>query len=164
MFFPKDLQGLAHLKELRIDVCGFTGLPSSITRLQGLRLLHLLYWPAMRELPHDLGNLSELRDLKLVSMEITSLPDSLGDLSNLQRLTLQYLGLEALPDSISRLQSLRELTVSSCSCLTGIPEGITALRDLKQLKVAGCSMIEALPAGLSEIAGLRAELQQNSWK
>ena len=102
----------------------------------------------LKELPSNIGLLSNLIELELVTPNLTRLPPSLANLHNLRLIKLEGDPAEdrALPNSIldqicSMLGGLTRLYVSSCG-FTQIPGSISNLRDLETLSIIRCPMDE----------------------
>lgn len=98
------------------------------------------------ELPSNIGQLSNLIELELVTPNLTRLPPSLASLHNLRFIKLEGDPAEdrGLPNSIldqicSMLGGLTRLYVTRCG-FTQIPNSISNLRDLEVLNIFNCPM------------------------
>eukprot|EP01018_Ginkgo_biloba_P023103 Gb_38518 [translate_table: standard] len=96
--------------------------------------------PFLGELPQELGELSNLRDLRVGSRLLRALPLSLGNLNCLKSLVLLNCSmLNSLPDSIGQLKSLEELNIYD-SGVENLPEGVAYLNNLRYLTVRRCPL------------------------
>jgi Leucine-rich repeat (LRR) protein len=80
-------------------------------------------------LPDSIGNLINLRELKLYNNQLESLPDSIGNLINLQELWVGHNSLKNLPDSIGNLLNLKELYLSD-NKLESLPTSILKIKEV----------------------------------
>ena len=80
----------------------------------------------------EIGQLQNLRKLKLFNNELTSIPCEIGQLQNLQYLYLSYNKLKSIPKEIGQLQTLQYLYLHS-NKLTSIPKEIGHLHNLQVL-------------------------------
>lgn len=67
---------------------------------------------SMTQIPNGIGELSNLRSLKLVNQNISSLPTEIGDLKDLQMVTITGCELTALPESFFKLKNLGKVDLS----------------------------------------------------
>ncbi|KAF8036456.1 hypothetical protein BT93_C2238 [Corymbia citriodora subsp. variegata] len=129
----------------------------------------------VRELPHSIGELLDLKHLSLRNCtNLQKLPDSIGELRMLLYLDLSCTGISGLPASIGRLESLLRIDLSRTQiaelpdsignlrrlkfmCLDGtdireLPKNIWTLENLEELIARGCKNLKGeIP---SEIVGL----------
>ena len=87
------------------------GLPTSIQRLTKLEGLHLSE-NKLTELPAEIGDLRELRVLRVSYNQLVGLPTSIQRLTKLEQLDLDGNRLTELPAAIGDLRELRVLSVS----------------------------------------------------
>ncbi len=66
---------------------------------------------SLKQLPENVGKLSEIQVIDLKSCNLNRLPDGIGDLSTLRTLGLRNNNLTSLPDTLGKLQELRALSV-----------------------------------------------------
>lgn len=63
-------------------------------------------------LPPEIGQLTQLKELRLRNCQLTSLPPEIGQLTNLEKLYLRNNQLVKFPSELSRLTNLKELELS----------------------------------------------------
>jgi len=170
---PDWVGDFPQLRSLRL--CGGEGvahLPSSLTRLQGLRLLQLEFFVGMRALPAWFDRWPALAELEVNDCGLEELPASLAQLTTLRSLTLKHLwrltrvpllpslhslvlhrcGLEALPTGLAAMTQLQQLVVSACARLAALPPSAGALCALQTLCITGCPLLRELPAECQALA------------
>ncbi|KAF8038738.1 hypothetical protein BT93_B1325 [Corymbia citriodora subsp. variegata] len=149
----------------------------SIGILKGLISLDLRFCKSLKELPKEVGELEELKELILdhasiikIPMSISSLrkleklsakrcsslreiPNSIGDLQSLQHLDLTGPAIERLPSSIGDLQSLQHLNLSG-STIERLPSSIGDLQSLQHLDLTD-SAIKRLPSSIGDLQSLQ---------
>ena len=121
--FPK-LDNLKKLKILNIESCN--GLPEDIGNLVNLRKLKILHgWRfKIQKLPTSIGNLKRLRELNLnnsLGTFVTHLPEL--NLIELKNLRLKYSYLTELPPSIAKSEKIKLIDLSWSSQFETLPEG-----------------------------------------
>jgi internalin A len=95
--------------------------------------------------PPEIGQLTNLRTLRLDGNRLTSLPPEMTRLTNLQELQLENNQLTALPPEIGRLTRLRSLSLAG-NQLTALPwELAEPLRGGLLVTLAGNPLHEPLP-------------------
>ncbi|XP_059070550.1 disease resistance protein RPV1-like [Cryptomeria japonica] len=111
---PDILEKMTKLEYLNFSNCfKLRNLPGHITKQPALRELYSEK-TYLRELPMDIGQLSNLRVLKIGShFKIQALPESMGNLNHLEHLALDSLKAQSLPISFTRLINLQTLEISS---------------------------------------------------
>jgi len=109
------------------------------------------------ELPRDLANIRELREIKVINCGIETLPGWLAeldivsldladnplrgfpsvilDLVNLRQLGMSAVGIGKLPDDIGTLACLQTLTLLDCG-LVSVPDSLAELTNLEELDLA----------------------------
>jgi Leucine-rich repeat (LRR) protein len=121
-----------NLNKRGIDGVGITAFPMEIFRLTALKGL-FLKGNALREIPHDIGTLSELIELNLAdNIELGSIPSGIGNLRNLKILDIRYCGLTDLPPEIGNLKRLESLQMWG-NAFIELPNCVTELSSLKEL-------------------------------
>jgi len=150
-------------------------LPPGLGRLVNLEALELACMEKLVDLPEELGQLRNLRELVIdngngCSMNVV-LPRSIGRLSNLRVLRL-YGALDPrdleskrpgkskpLPDTLGELQGLEELDLGR-NGLDVVPPQVAGLRGLKKLAL-DYNSIRQIPAFVGELPNLE-ELSVNA--
>ena len=81
------------------------------------------------ELPDEIGQLTNLRELILINNQLMALPETIGQLTKLKTLHLYHNQLGTLPESIRHLTKLEELQIVDNGIST-LPEWICELTNL----------------------------------
>ncbi|XP_055828765.1 TMV resistance protein N-like [Solanum dulcamara] len=125
---PEEIGDLEKLEELNAIHTPISRPPSSIVRLNKLKLLTFekekaedradFVFPQVNEGLHSL----ELLNLTYCNLIDGGLPEDIGSLSSLKWLNLGLNNFEHLPRSIAQLGALRSLNLSDCKRLTQLPE------------------------------------------
>ena len=103
-----------------------------------------LYPSNAYELPSEIGNLNNLKELMLIRNQITSIPPEIGNLTNLKFLDLRGNRINSFPPEIWNLTNLESLNLSSCGRKL-IPLGIGNLTNLKELSLFNNKITEITP-------------------
>ncbi|KAH0672911.1 hypothetical protein KY284_023998 [Solanum tuberosum] len=132
--FPEEVGGLVNLEELDASRTLISRPPSSIVRLNKLKIL-LFGLPTLEErvdveervlfvFPHVNEGLRSLEILGLSECNLIDggLPEDIGCLHSLKELYLNENNFEHLPRSITQLGALQTLHLSYCKRLTQLPE------------------------------------------
>ncbi|GMN53749.1 hypothetical protein TIFTF001_022864, partial [Ficus carica] len=103
-----------------------------------------------------------LRVLSLCGFHIKELPDSVGNLKNLRYLKLNCTAVVTLPDSICSLYNLQSLILRECRNLAQFPVNIGRLINLQHLDVNGCSKLRSIcwPHEMDQFHGSIINLKQ----
>ncbi len=129
-----------------------TELPSQIKQLTNLREL-IVDGCMLKSLPTEIGELKQLVKLSAKFNEINNLPENLGSLKMLEELHLDYNKLHEFPGQIGQLENLRFLYLSNNN-LTKIPPEIGNLTQLVELDVSNNSGLLELPYEISQLKNL----------
>lgn len=160
---PKDLilsQMPSEMKRLKLN--GklysrlFRGCSLDLHGLQNLRVLKLLQFQHLKNLPEEFASLKCLQVLKISDCDgFEELPTRLGDLNQMLSLTVEKCPkLRKLPESISKLTSLKFLQLSHCASLRQLPEDFGSLSSLLKLDLKGTDL-KMLPASrFAELSSL----------
>jgi len=158
---PDEIVALSSLKKLIIFVNPYSVIPSAICQLTALEHLEI-HGSIAHELPHALGNLSQLKTLKIESAnDLQALPSSIGELKNLETLIVSECrggygkkddpGL-IIPKEIGQLSNLIELNLEENN-LTSLPEEIGQLTKLNKLNLES-NLFEHFPIALCQLTSL----------
>lgn len=122
------------------------------TRLVELNLSYLDDEGALNILPNSIGELEQLRELRLSSNHLTELPESIGDLVNLVELRLNSNDLISLPTSLGALENLEYLSLNH-NDLEYVNESIC---DLTNLEILGLrhNQVQQLPECLGDLISI----------
>ncbi len=152
-----DLGGrVPSVERLIVSKCSIGEAPPRFERLGALKILELnggdlyggLDWLHLGEMP-------ELRELRLIDLPCSALPAGLAELKNLERLVLSRLDkIDDFGEGLGELSALRELVVDRCPA-PALPLGIARLERLRSLTIRGCPNLRKLPAGLTALKNLR---------
>ncbi|KAL3729609.1 hypothetical protein ACJRO7_026698 [Eucalyptus globulus] len=174
-----DLSTFTELKVLILkECCKLEQIHPSIRKVKSLVSMDLRFCGSLKELPEEVGELQELKELNLdyagitkIPMSIRSLrklekvsawsccslveiPISIGDVQNLQYLNIGKSAIEELPNTIGRLKNLQELNLTSCDLKGNIPREIGDLSSLETLLVTG-TPISHLPKSIRNLSSLQ---------
>lgn len=187
---PSCLHRLTSLRILLLNHCkNLSCLPSSISRVTSLQYLHMKgcggLWTkrlqkrsqnAVASISH-LGNLNQLRSLKLqnngetineglfgcmtqmetlvlILTKMGSLPSDMTNMSQLRRLKIKSSHLVKIEPAFCAFQNLISLTLVDCEKLEQLPT-LEKLEKLRQLEIIKCPMIKKLPIEFGERGAFR---------
>ncbi|KAL3750172.1 hypothetical protein ACJRO7_011193 [Eucalyptus globulus] len=181
-----DLSVFTKLEILKLTYCvSLLQVHPSIGKVKSLVSLNLSDCQMLNELPKEVGELEELKELILditnirkIPTSIGSLrkleklsashclsmreiPSSIGDLQNLQYLDFERSALEKLPSAIGRLKKLRTLYLSN-TLISDVPESIRKLSSLQHLRLWNCFKLRSLPELPSGLTCLMVSSQSPS--
>ncbi|MFO1440803.1 MAG: hypothetical protein U1F81_20970 [Verrucomicrobiaceae bacterium] len=122
---------------------GLTEIPPEIGQLTDLKQLNLT-GNSLTHLPSEIGHLTALSTLNLTNNPITCLPPEIGQLTSLSRLELYGGKLTTLPPEIGQLSALTRLGLSG-NQLTKLPLEIGLLSALTTLDLSYNSLAELPP-------------------
>ncbi|XP_018723991.2 disease resistance protein RPV1 [Eucalyptus grandis] len=127
----------------------------SIGKLKSLISLDLCYSNNLKELPEEVGELQELKELLLNSIGITKIPMSVCSLRKLEYLVIESCcSLVEIPLVIGNLYSLKQLDLRMCKSLIGIPSSIGNLSSLEQLNLWDCKLLTEIPNSIGNLSSL----------
>ena len=90
----------------------------------------------LSDLPHNIGDLKDLKFLSLTKTKLNSLPESIGNLTNLNTIILSENHLDNLPESFVNLISLQKIDLSN-NQFKEIPTQLWALKEVTELILDG---------------------------
>jgi len=137
------------ISELNLFTSGIRELPEEIGELTELKIL-ILRGNYLSTLPKSIGKLRKLEELNLINNNISHLPDEITKLHNLKKLDLTINKLEKIPDDIGHLLKLEYLDLddNNISC---IPSSIQNIKSLKELLLEGNPISETHKKELREL-------------
>ncbi|RYD69693.1 MAG: hypothetical protein EOP55_23520, partial [Sphingobacteriales bacterium] len=172
IFIPDNLEKLIYIKHVTLwRNCDFTkGKP--IPNLEELHtivqnteedfrniitlfpnLKHIEIWgnhTKNQKLPDEIGNLSQLESLSLISCGVDDLPDAIVNLKKLTELNLIGLSMNRFPEVITELENLEALTIMQS--IKKLPDSLINLKKLRNL-----NLNSALNDGNMEVADIIKE-------
>lgn len=149
-----------------------------LPRLTRLRVLSLVNYSNVVELPDPMGKLKHLRYLNLSATsikrlpevvstayhlqtlilenckELVELPDSVGRLKHLLYASLKGAKIKRLPESMCTLYNLQTLVLEDCRNLVRLPHSIGNLKQLRYVTLKGTT-IKMLPASMGGLCNLQ---------
>ena len=142
---------LSSKDSLDLSGLGLRNLPHPVGELRQLKKL-IIMENSLRALPESIGRLGALEELWAHTNQLESLPESIGGLRQLKKLLVGENSLRALPKSIGRLSALGELWAHT-NQLESLPESVGELRQLKKLIIMENSL-RALPESIGRLDAL----------
>ncbi|MBN1923968.1 MAG: hypothetical protein JW791_04390 [Nanoarchaeota archaeon] len=138
-YIPK----LTHLKIIFLHNPYY--LPKSLFKSESLEDLELIEMGNIKELPEEIGQLTQLKVLGVTCgngrgtmksyYNLEKIPDSIGNLINLQELDIRCTSLKTIPETIGNLVNLKIFQLKNNNYLTTLPEGLAKLKNLEHLSV-----------------------------
>jgi Leucine-rich repeat (LRR) protein len=110
-------------------------LPKSLAKLTNLENIYLGYGI---EIPEWLWDMDSLNALSICNDRIETLPAGIGNLRNLRSLRIHGSKISALPDEIGRCLTLTVIDLK-CPRLTEMPASFSNLKTMKALSVTDCN-------------------------
>ncbi|XP_030545521.2 disease resistance protein RPV1-like [Rhodamnia argentea] len=128
----------------------------SIGKFTSLISLDLRYCKSLKELPEEVGELGELKELLLDDSGITKIPTSIGSLKNLEKLSAHGCSsLREIPSTIGNLQSLQHLDLGR-SVIERLPTSIGRLKKLRMLRLRLCNRLTGeIPSEIGDLSSLK---------
>lgn len=106
----------------------------------------------LEEIPMEVFELENLRDLSLAGNRISSIPEEIGNLVMLERFVIAGNLLESLPDSIGKLKNLEGFWCHG-NLINRIPNTFGDLESLKKCSLSG-NQIQELPSTIGKMTQL----------
>ncbi len=142
-----------------ISSANLTGkIPSSISKLKGLKTLDLQINKLSGSIPASLTQLTALTDLRLYSNQLTgSIPENIGNLTNLTFITLARNNLSgSVPASIGNLIQLYTIRLYGNVNLTGaLPESFYNLVNLTEIYIYETGISGSLSESIGNLTKLK---------
>jgi len=111
--FYSQIQRLKHLEKLHITDGSNVELPDWIGNLSNLRELKINYFEKLKRVPNFLEKLKNLKLLDLSSNNLENLSESVFKLINLEILDLSFNNLKEISESAFRLKNLKVLNLNN---------------------------------------------------
>jgi Leucine-rich repeat (LRR) protein len=160
--FPQHFRRLQNLEEIYLSNCAGEYLLEGLYEICHLPKLKVLEVFAAHVLPREIGRLSQLQRLHVVSCSLRRIPDALSTLSALRELNLSYNELTAFPEVLRGLsKTLHKLEIGN-NVLPSVPDWIGELSGLKELHLNTCSLTQ-IPASLQRLSGLKVLLLSGNY-
>jgi Leucine-rich repeat (LRR) protein len=148
---------IEYTTKLYLSNSGLTGeIPSEIGNLTNLTELKLYYNELTGEIPPEIGNLTNLTYLGLNSNELTgSIPPEIGNLTNLTHLFLSSNQLTGeIPPEIGNLTNLTYLNLYGNQLTGSIPSEIGNLTNLTELWLYDNQLTGEIPPEIGNLTNL----------
>ncbi|HRI33062.1 MAG TPA: COR domain-containing protein, partial [Saprospiraceae bacterium] len=143
---------------LDLSGSGLTELPREIFDLTNLKTLKLGKYRLpqknyIKDIPKDIGKLSDLEVLDLTDNQITTLPDEISKLKKLKRLVLSSNNFANFPLSICELENLEELFIGN-NYFSQLPREIQKLKKLHTLRL-NSNKFKSIPDEINLLPALK---------
>lgn len=110
----------------------------------------------LKTLPHTIEALSSLQSLCLSNCWMEPLEQHLGDLTSLRELKIVSCSMfKGFTRNLQRLTSLGSMHLSDCNSITSLPEWLGDLTNLEKLAIHRCPAIESLPGSINKLTNLK---------
>ncbi|MCE2438453.1 MAG: hypothetical protein J4F39_03390 [Candidatus Latescibacteria bacterium] len=132
-------------------------IPAGLSRLTGLKALHLAFNQLTGTIPAELGTMTGLTHLGLMNNRLTgTIPEELRDLFDLRQFALQNNRLTGtIPTWLGSLSQLRILNLQGNRLTGPIPTALGNLSELWQLLIFGNQLTGTIPAELGNLSLLQ---------
>lgn len=127
---PRNKVDLLNLESLKLSPYDIALSYPSSNYTSGRLHINIRKDSDIEELPIEIGNLINLKELSLDMTNITSLPKEIGNLANLEVLSLDSTNITELPLEIAKLKKLKKLLMRNTEINT-IPKEIQNMENLK---------------------------------
>ncbi|KAL9156977.1 hypothetical protein ABFS82_09G116100 [Erythranthe guttata] len=156
LYDPHFCDGLTSVRLLSLKGRCFGGIPKEIGKLIHLRWLYLSSSHFMaKDALKSICKLYNLQFLLVEMCDLTEIPHEIGNLTKLKELNLSSNRLiEELPESMCNLRELESLNIKSCEGLVRLPQGIHRLVNLKHLYNKHTDSLKQYPQGLAQLTSL----------
>ena len=157
-WYGVSVDGQGRVVRLRLNENNLTGaIPAELGNLTDLRELRMWFNDLTGQLPPELGNLADLVVLNLGTNDLTGpIPPELGNLADLVVLSLGSNDLTGpIPPELGKLTDLRHLSVSFNDGMGQIPPELGNLVNLTSLLAQATGLTGPIPPELGELASLR---------
>ena len=146
---PRDKELLLNSYTLEIGWNKLKELPKEIGNLTNL--IEIRAWCSnLKKIPKEIGNLINLRELSLDDNKIKELPKEISELKNLLVLSMGSNPLKKLPEEIGNLKKLQVLELSK-SPIQNFPRELCNLSELRTLSIEECKYINCIPKEIGQL-------------
>lgn len=132
---PRSESGYYYFDTLNLSGHNIKDLPEEIGYLSDLKYLKIDGCTDLK-LPEEIGRLQNLNAMSLNGSKGVILPKQIGYLESLEYLSLSETGLTELPNSVGQLSKLKHLHLNS-NAIKFLPTAITNLQNIVTLKLGG---------------------------
>jgi len=153
---PKDYLQYSNAKKFVFSRNKLAKFPKEILKaFPKLQLLDLSTNPFI-DIPAEISELKELKELILSYNNHTDFPESMAQLKKLQKISMFYsYKLKKIPDVVAKIPSLIELNFARTDNLASMPEDIGNLTKLEHLNLEECTLLTKLPASFGKLTNLK---------
>ncbi|KAI5062001.1 hypothetical protein GOP47_0022540 [Adiantum capillus-veneris] len=151
---PVEIGGLINLQRLMVAENLLQRLPSSLGKLQALKVL-ALDENKLTTLPDELGLLVRLERFSVSLNSLSSLPSAIGSLRNLTLLNISHNRLKQLPESLGSCYSMEELLAND-NLIEELPHTVCNLTHLKSLGLDNNKLAQLPTLLLKECTSLQS--------
>ncbi|XP_030440317.2 disease resistance protein RPV1-like [Syzygium oleosum] len=149
------VNGLEKLKVLRLLHCYNLIETPDFSTLQNLEILNLEYCVNLVKIHPSIRNIRNLISLSLTDCEkLKELPKEMGCLTNLTELLIDGSSIQEIPVSIGRMRKLEIVSACNCRSLVQIDSSIGSLRKLHSLLLDRCRSLSTLPDSIGKLKSL----------
>ncbi|KAF8033852.1 hypothetical protein BT93_C0195 [Corymbia citriodora subsp. variegata] len=149
------VNGLEKLKVLKLLHCYNLIETPDFSDLQNLEILNLEYCVNLVKIHPSIRNIRNLKYLSLTDCKtLKELPKEMGCLTNLRELLIDGSSIEEIPTSIGRMRKLEIVSACNCRSLVQIDSSIGSLRKLHSLSLDGCHSLSTLPDSIGSLTSL----------
>lgn len=135
-----QLDGIGNLQELSYLFLEYSGksLPDEVTTCSALEYLHIVHdysdeTVKLQTLPERIGDLKNLKTLKLRACDVSSLPNSIGELESLEEIDFWWNNVSELPESFGNLSNLKWMSFYHNSGIESLPTSFSKLTNLEHV-------------------------------
>lgn len=107
----------------------------------------------VKEIPKEIGALSNLKTVEIVCSRVKTIPDTLGNATNLNRITARYSRLTALPDKLQELNNLTEINIFKNDGIKEFPKILCTLSSSLKTFVFSHCRLSLLPEAVWDKMG-----------
>ncbi|XP_022683413.1 probable leucine-rich repeat receptor-like protein kinase At1g35710 [Setaria italica] len=133
-----------NLTSLGLFGCNFSGAVGNLTGLQTLAMDDCTTYGSM---PSSIGNLTNLRNLHILSTFSGPMPAAIGGLTNLRNLYIKDVGFSGpMPAAIGELTNLRNLYIEDVGFSGPMPPAIGKLTNLRNMYIEHSGFSGSMPA------------------